>query len=1528
MSQSEIDFLKKVVVKVLINDEICGSGTLYRHNNKTFVLTAAHVVYGEKYADTVEKKQISIKIDTNVYGVIKKPVEELYTLPDFKSKDLDIIALQIDPAIQVKTFSLTNSTNIRNLCYFRGFPSFKKGEPTNFDNNRLNDNTIREKETFIIRDNDKTFSISGLNGSSKDFDGISGSGVFITINHQQYLCGIVGGYKDKKPALDLLECFEISLLRETDEFSDMDISVELSEENKKLVIDFEWFKTKAAISINSFGDKYDSDVHTSDEKVQKIIDFALMNKKCIETIDTFLYTIKQTYEYMGDRVSDDILNLEKYCNDTVLKKLLQNHLIKRNEFIKKLKDIKILIPKLDVSKISKEFIVLNTVITEYGVTIKRFRALINDTVLEYDDGEKRNLIDIIKSICNLTGNLHFKWSEFLSNIPFNNFKELHFLGGAGKGKTHLSCAICDERINKKLPAILLKASSFLDATDIEEALLKLLELNNCTITDLFLALEEYGNNNSVRIPIIIDGLNETIKENRFSDIWTYRLNDFISKIKSYSYIVLITTCRPSYRKQIWPNIILNDNEAFPPLYPIINGFTYHNFNEAKQRYFQKYNIKISAFYTDMDCLRELPYLLRIFCETKNKEYKEGNKVNLYYIPETTYDIFNDYLNIINQKICSNHRLNIIPNTPFVQNSLEQLADIFWNEICRSISRERFYTQIDNCNYNADTSKAKSLLDEGLVFDSDIINDHESVVITFELMAGYCIALYLLEKQTKSFFTRPEFYSFVSSCQREIYRETPSIENDNLHPLYENILDALLVLYPKYHEESLYKTVNRVSHSKAQNDPIWSCYLNNIKNDSINALFTTDSKYIDINDARELIQNVFVDGNKEHLLDLSIQVLADPKHPINANFWSAELEKLTITQRDIVWAEHLRNYADEQIEQLKDFVKYIEYTNHYIEESRLHLMVTIFQWNLSSTDRELRDLTTKVLYSYGRKYITHFAELVYKSLSFNDPYIPERMLCALYGSVLSNYNLQDNSNFLETELLPICRKIFELMFSSSAPHSTTHLLARDYANKIIELGLLYSPTFLNTEEIIRVRPPYLDGGIRIWENYYEQFKVNGHDVIQMDFENYEIAHIVEDDHGYANPPSKQEVKGQIYWRILDLGWDKETFSSAEESVGYSNYNDNRTNRKRIERYGKKYSWIAYYEIAGFRADNGLLANEWNLYRKFSDIDPTFTKKYDEHAIVKETLLGDLKEPHINWIINGSNPDLSKYLICNNLPNFKNEWTCLDAWIQSNDIHSNRQRLTKVRSMFVSTDTYNTKLVDIEIDYWKTIRVPDKVTSQQTFGDEIYLFNSSTSSNWKEFSIVTGVEKKMVKPGDSGYPLPSRPFEIIDGVTISYEDCNDLEEKEIENDIIKSFDALLPVQEYNWESDTLEEEHAGKIKILAKEIVLHLELKKFNQTFNLVDQDGNIATLGFKQETNYHNAQNELYIRKDLLDKYLEENNLQMIWVVWGERNIAITDDIQGNYDSFRHKHKIEPRSVFQDVIEYPSMNKLFSTIKHE
>ena len=62
-----------------------------------------------------------------------------------------------------------------------------------------------------------------------------------------------------------------------------------------------------------------------------------------------------------------------------------------------------------------------------------------------------------------------------------------------------------------------------------------------------------------------------------------------------------------------------------------------------------------------------------------------------------------------------------------------------------------------------------------------------------------------------------------------------------------------------------------------------------------------------------------------------------------------------------------------------------------------------------------------------------------------------------------------------------------------------------------------------------------------------------------------------------PMEHKRVKANVYWRIYRLGFSLEDFREIDKRISQENWNRGRYNEdpRKIDRYGKKYSWIAFF-----------------------------------------------------------------------------------------------------------------------------------------------------------------------------------------------------------------------------------------------------------------------------------------------------------------------------------------------------------------
>src|SRR4051794_12439254 len=115
-----------------------------------------------------------------------------------------------------------------------------------------------------------------------------------------------------------------------------------------------------------------------------------------------------------------------------------------------------------------------------------------------------------------------------------------------------------------------------------------------------------------------------------------------------------------------------------------------------------------------------------------------------------------------------------------------------------------------------------------------------------------------------------------------------------------------------------------------------------------------------------------------------------------------------------------------------------------------------------------------------------------------------------------------------------------MFVENAPHSTFHVLARDYALGIITLARKIDPRCIPEEKQSRLAPPY-----RFQSPFPPADQINDSEVVgskeamRMDFENYTLGRLLRGRRNYDfDNETYKEVRRQIEYRIAELGYSPE------------------------------------------------------------------------------------------------------------------------------------------------------------------------------------------------------------------------------------------------------------------------------------------------------------------------------------------------------------------------------------------------------
>jgi hypothetical protein len=1279
----------------------------------------------------------------------------------------------------------------------------------------------------------------------------------------------------------------------------------------ELELSSEWFKAQVSKQIKNVGNKFIPALHIETQSDYYI--HCLLNdsdfrgtfnsnlgdfKNYIQQFVTAIETLK-VVNARGIPEWDQIKpKLLFYINELVIDfKEIQGDLEKLAAF--NAQNSFEMIESFDLSQIEEK---LSRDIDSYETIWSNFE------VHQFSQGSKRiphNMEQATNVPLNLSREIASILWKVRSSIDKAKQRQMTILGDASIGKTHTACWTCYKRINQGLPAILLLGKHFTTGSSLEKQILQRLDIpGNYSWNDFLQALAIASKVYKTKIPIVIDALDEALQMN----IWINELSGIACSIDNIPSLGLIVTCRSSYKAQIWPL-------TGPPNMVQAYGFDNASVKDAIDKYFDYYKIQADLTITPFEQFTN-PMFLRIFCELSNRERSVTKEVFLG--EQTLLGIFGSYIKQCNEVISA--KLSRHSSALLVEEALRKIGLEIWKRKVRYLPLSDVVQLIDNkqlSDLDWPHSLTYALLDEGLLLNRDILDQNESVFFAYNLLGGFLIARGLLDKKNEA-----QIRSLVNS--EEFERSLLSDNREELHPLSEDILKFVSLIIPTLIQKQLFEiSDNRQAF-----------------NSSIEALFESCPEIIN-STALDLIKDLFAfDQNRKPLLKLSIKTMRHPRHPLNIDFWEKLLTNLSMTERDLCWSEVIRRNSGAFLEQISEFELKCKAGNLTpADESVLTLYAHYFLWMLTSTVRDLRDVTTKALYWYGRRFPEAFFLLIESSLSINDPYISERMLAAGYGITMALQNADGKSAFVDSILSRTCHVLYDLMFKENAPNSTTHILSRDYALGIIKIALIHNPQTLTSDETRRVTEPFTDGGIRQWGQGKEKDEENyreGSMPVHMDFGNYTLGHLISDRKNYDDDnPEYKLLLANFFWRLYNLGYSHTDFSQIDRKIHLENWSNRLDGKGKTDRYGKKYSWIVFFELAGYRKDNGLLPKWRTETGRISevDIDPSFPE-CNKIKIVTTDYLGDRLSSTESWIENEIEIDFAEYLICEKLASEeRGHWVLLDGFVDQEDTQARRGRFIFSRGLFVKKDETAQVMANLLKCDPHNGRIPDVPEELQLFAGEIPWSKYFQDNGLSDLTFLKEPVKKII-PVKKVARLPDGSLigqtellavllkEYYDGSKemedmlqeqkIEVADKTVFEEVDVREDL--TYQVFIPVRSYRWEGHYTITNTFGTAYVPAKEIANFFDLHLKPQTFNLQQKDGKVASLSFRYSVgNFADRQNQTYLRKDLLDKYLKENAYDLVWIIWGEREYRAPNMEIGEMQEYAKHHTAY--KTFQSVRKY-------------
>ena len=339
---------------------------------------------------------------------------------------------------------------------------------------------------------------------------------------------------------------------------------------------------------------------------------------------------------------------------------------------------------------------------------------------------------------------------------------------------------------------------------------------------------------------------------------------------------------------------------------------------------------------------------------------------------------------------------------------------------------------------------------------------------------------------------------------------------------------------------------------------------------------------------------------------------------------------------------------------------------------------------------------------------------------NDAYIPERMLAACYGVAMAYWVSPGGTTFHQA-IPHFARGLYEQMFAPDAQHSTAHALMQDYALGIIELALRVDPGTLNEEQLARTRRPLKQVASSFAEaNAVTDLELEDVDrAFRMDFENYTLGRLVEGRANYDySHKDYSDVRRQVLWRVGNLGFSNEQFAEVDGFIANASWHS-RGARARVERYGKKYSWIAFFEMYGVRLSQGLL-RDWDEHDRpsDSDLDPSFPEPPRNWVPELDNPFDRGPEDVVDWISAGPMPEYESILRLGEIDGEPGPWLLLDGFIEQEQEGDDRLIFSFLRCLLAGPSELQQVFTEYDRrPYPGNMAIPDPITDTNTFAGEI-------------------------------------------------------------------------------------------------------------------------------------------------------------------------------------------------------------------
>ena len=791
-----------------------------------------------------------------------------------------------------------------------------------------------------------------------------------------------------------------------------------------------------------------------------------------------------------------------------------------------------------------------------------------------------------------------------------------------------------------------------------------------------------------------------------------------------------------------------------------------------------------------------------------------------------------------------------------------------------------------------TGLLEKLINEGLFTKNIIYNDDATikqiVYITYDRLCDHLIANYIIERflLLKSRFLQKIFNKnnkiiriiiklYLISCFKIINKLKKTFKNPNDAYYNKGLLEALSIQLPEKINFELFEVLLKAKKYKA----VIEAFIESISWRKKETFSNKLLEYI----------NHFVFKYHETFnlfMETLITLSGQENHYFNSDRLHFYLMKLTLADRDAQWSIFL-HYRYEESNPVKRIIDWAcNEDNMYYSDEAIRLTSKMITWFLTSTNRKLRDISTKALIVLLENKINILIKILEDFKHVNDPYVYERLYAVAYGCVLktkSTDNLKELSEYIYNSIFNV-----ELVYP--------HFLLRDYSRGIIEYTL-YLGIDLQVD-INKIKPPYKsifpdipsDDEINKYEYDYKakdfkdfywsqnailssmevEYSRDGKCAGYGDFGRY-IFQSNFRDWEELNPV---DLKNITIKRIFELGYDVNKHGEFDRRMGHGR---GRETPVAYERIGKKYQWIAMCELLAQVSDKYKMKAPWSWGKDKEYIQclgpwEPYVRNIDPSLLLK-------KKCNVEESLNS--------LIWSNRETYKNWKPSHEKWIKIKTDIINPSNFM----LFKDNQNQDWLALSRHIEFSE----PEKIGLDQWSypHKKIWYLINSYICNQTEYNVFFNWA---VKQNFMGKWMPEAPdrYEIFyreyywspaydffqNKSYFNGNDWHDIYDNKTKNFIAKTH---IPITNYLWESEyDCSKEEGIRIVKPSKYIFELMNLHHGKNDGEFINKNNEIICF---DSYIYNKTQYGFFIHKKYFFDFLKKNKLNIIWTVIGEKQIV-------------------------------------------